>query len=123
MTSPANAKDSAQFIIRADDYGRDFLGPKITKTGWWTLGMSFTADGRVHCFAHSGVDRLTRKDHIYSSSYGGTRFETFHTFFFDVLSKDNGKSWSTPWIVDDPALHLGSRRVQTVKGSPKQTQQ
>ncbi|MFQ5730447.1 MAG: hypothetical protein ACE5KM_00685 [Planctomycetaceae bacterium] len=115
-----HAKDSANFIIRADDYGRDFLGPRITKTGWWTLGMSFTGDGRVHYFAHHGAGRLTARDLIYSSSYGGTRFQSFHTFFFDVISKNDGKSWSTPWIVDDPAVHIGSKPVQTAKGASRQ---
>ena len=102
-------KDSAYFIIRADDYGRDFRGPEISKTGWWTLGMSFTPDGKIHYFARPGVEKLRRKDRIYSSSYGGVKFETFETFFFDILSKNNGRSWSTSWIIDDPAVYIGSR--------------
>ncbi len=105
-------QDSAHFIIRADNYGRDFLGPKITKTGWWTLGMSFTRDGRVHYFAHPGAGNLTAKDRIASSSFGGVRFESFETFFFNVVNKNDGKTWSTAWIIDDPALHIGSRLEQ-----------
>jgi hypothetical protein len=104
------AKDSAYFIIRADDYGRDFRGPDITKTGWWTLGMSLTPDGRIHYFAHPGVKNLTAKDRIYSSQYGGVKFETFETFFLDILSRNDGRTWSTAWIIDDPAVHIGSRR-------------
>ena len=44
------------FTVRAGSYGQDMRGPKITETGWWTLGMSFTRDGRVHYFAHEGVE-------------------------------------------------------------------
>lgn len=105
-----NKKDSAIFIIRRDSYGRDFFGPKITKAGWWTLGMSFTGDGRAHYFAKEGIGKLTMKDLIASSSYGGTKLRTFHTMFFNVLSKNDGKSWSTPWVIDDPAIYVGSGR-------------
>lgn len=104
------AKNSAFFVIRADDYGRDFRGPEIKKTGWWTLGMSLTPDGRIHYFAHPGVKDLTAKDRIYSSRYGGVQFETFETFFLDILSRNDGRTWSTPWIIDDPAMHVGSQR-------------
>jgi len=108
-TGNGEGEAAARFVIRADDFGRDFAGPKITRVGWWTLGMSFTPDGRVHYFAKEGVDDLTSKDRIASSRYGGVRFQTFQTMFFDVLSRDDGKSWSTPWVVDDPAVHLGGR--------------
>lgn len=111
--------DSAYFIIRADDYGRDFRGPKITQTGWWTLGMSFTPDGRVHYFARPGVEKLRMKDRIASSRYGSARLETFETFFFDVLSSNNGKSWSTPWVIDDPALHIGRLQATANRGVPR----
>jgi len=103
-------KDSAYFIIRADDYGRDVRGPEIKQTGWWTLGMSLTPDGRIHYFAKPGIDDLTARDRILSSQYGSVRFETFETFFLDILSKNNGRTWSTPWIIDDPAVYNGSRR-------------
>lgn len=101
--------DSAFFIIRGDNQGQDVVGPEITQTGWWTLGMSFTPDGKTHYFASPGVDDLTMADHIYSAQYRGLRFENFQTFFFDIVSKDNGRSWSTPWIVDDPWVHVGQR--------------
>jgi hypothetical protein len=104
------AKDSAYFIIRADDSGRDVRGPEIKQSGWWTLGMSLTPDGRIHYFARPGVGDLAAKDRILSSRYGTVRLETFETFFLDVLSKNDGRTWSTPWIIDDPALHAGSRR-------------
>ncbi len=37
---------------KADGMGHDQWGPVITKTGWWTLGISFSSDGnQVNYFA------------------------------------------------------------------------
>ena len=98
-------KDSAAFSLRAGPNGGDFMGPKITELGWWTLGMSFTPDGRVHYYAHPGVEDLTSKDYIASQYPYSYRCEQLETFFFNVVSGDNG-NWSTPWIVDDAELYL-----------------
>jgi len=95
------AYDSAYFRIRSDETGGDYRGPDITETGWWTLGMSFTADGKVHYYAHKGLESLTSKDLIASHYPYGYRCEHFSTFFFNVCSPDDGRTWSTPWIVDD----------------------
>ena len=113
---PRFQEDSAVFVVRADTNGHDFLGPQIKQTGWWTLGMSFTPDGRVHYYARPGVEDLTPADHIASHLPYGTKCESFYTFFFNVCSQDNGRSWSTPWIIDDcwvyqmPAYQAASRR-------------
>jgi len=32
----------------------------------------------------------------------------FNTIFFNVCSVDDGKTWSTPWIIDDPKVYSGS---------------
>lgn len=93
--------DVAYFRVRADEYGGDYRGPQITQTGWWTIGMSFTPDGRVHYYAKPGVEKLTAKDRIASHYPYGYECEQFNTFFFNVCSPDDGKTWSTPWIVDD----------------------
>jgi hypothetical protein len=95
------AYDSAHFRIRADEGGGDFKGPQITETGWWTLGMSFTPDGRVHYYIRQGLEPLTEEDRVASNYPYGFRCERFSTFFFNVCSPDNGRTWSTPWIVDD----------------------
>jgi len=100
-----NETDSAAFIIRGNDQGGDFMGPQITETGWWTLGMSFTPDGRVHYYAHPGVEDLTQADHIASHFSQGVRCQVFNTYFFNVVNRDDGRTWSTPWIIDDPALY------------------
>jgi len=100
------AEDSATLLIRADERGQDIIGPQIKEPGWWTLGMSFTPDGRVHYYARPGVEKLTAADHIASTYPYGFRCERFHTFFFNVVNRDDGRTWSTPWIVDDPELYF-----------------
>ncbi len=101
--------DGARLVIRADTMGHDVWGPPMAETGWWTLGISYTPDGQVHYYAKRGVENLTAADHIVSYFPYSYRCERFDTFFFDVLNMDDGKSWSTNWIVDDPSLYLGSR--------------
>jgi hypothetical protein len=108
-------EDSAYLILRAQQNGHDFRGPDITQTGWWTLGMSFTPDGQVHFFARPGVDDLTAEDHLASRYCYGFRAERFHTFFFNVLSRDDGRTWSTSWIIDDPALYVASPKTQVTR--------
>ncbi len=97
-------KDAAVLTIRGNTRGGDFLGPAITQTGWWTLGMSCTPDGQAHYFASPGVDDLTAEDHIASQFPYGYKAEQFRTFFFNVCNRDDGRTWGTPWIVDDPTL-------------------
>ena len=104
-TDGQNTEDSAMILVRADENGHDLAGPKITQTGWWTLGMSFTSDGMVHYYASPGVDPLTQADHIASTVPYGTRVENFNTLFFNIVNQDDGKSWSTEWIVDDPSIY------------------
>ena len=98
--------DYASFRVRANQYGGDFPGPQITTTGWWTLGMSVTPDGMVHYYAKPGVENLTAKDYITSQYPYGYRCERFKTFFFDVCNGDNGKTWSTAWVIDDPTVYV-----------------
>ena len=110
-------EDSAILLIRSDPLGHEVPGPKITHEGWWTLGMSFTPDGRVHYYAHEGVANLTAKDHLYSGFPYGYRCEQTSTFFFNIVNQDDGKSWSTRWIVDDPKVFVASG---TYRPSPQQ---
>jgi hypothetical protein len=104
--SDKTKRDSAILIIRSDQMGRDMFGPRMTETGWWTLGMSFTPDGMVHYYAHPGVEDLTPRDLIGSYYPYGFRCEYFTTFFFDLINRDDGSTWSTPWIVDDPQTYV-----------------
>lgn len=98
-------EDMASFRIRSSRNG-DYRGPAITETGWWTLGMSVTPDGMVHYYARKGVEDLTTEDRIASQYPYGFRAREMRTFFFNVLSGDDGKTWSTPWIVDDPSVYV-----------------
>jgi len=103
-----SGKPFAKILLRADELGHEMPGPTITEPGWWTLGMSVTPDARVHYYGHAGVHDLTAADHIRTSIPYGIRGTTFNTIFFNVCSADNGKSWSTPWIIDDPSVYAGT---------------
>ncbi|TWT76317.1 hypothetical protein CA13_68100 [Planctomycetes bacterium CA13] len=98
--------DYAYLRVRSDKRGGDFRGPQITTTGWWTLGMSVTPDGMVHYYASPGVDNLTEDDYITSQFPYSYRAERFRTFFYNVCSADDGRRWSTTFIVDDPKVFL-----------------
>ncbi len=97
---------TAYIAVRSNTMGQDFPAREITEFGWWTLGMSFTGDGMVHYYASPGVDDLEAADYITSQYPYGYRARNFRTYFFDVCNQDNGRSWSTPWIIDDPKLYL-----------------
>ncbi len=107
-SSKSDAKvkeDYAMLLIRSGERGNDFFGPKLSP-GWWTLGMSFTPDGKVHYYAHAGIEDLTEKDFIASQWCYGYKAQNFGSFFFNVVNQDDGKTWSTSWIVDDPAVYV-----------------
>lgn len=98
--------DYAHLRIRGNSRGGDFRGPQITTTGWWTLGMSVTPDGMVHYYAAPGVDELTEDAYITSQFPYSYRAERLRTFFYNVCSQDNGRQWSTTFIVDDPKVFV-----------------
>ncbi|MCA9213085.1 MAG: hypothetical protein KDB27_08470 [Planctomycetales bacterium] len=104
-------EDSAYFTIRGSQQGGDIRGPEITETGWWTLGISCTADGQVHYFVKKGIADLTAADHVTSQLPYGYKAEEFKTFFFNVCNQNDGSTWSTPWIIDDPSMYLASGQV------------
>ncbi len=110
QTDRQHEKDSAFFTVRGNRRGGDFKGPEITQTGWWTLGMSCTPDGMVHYYASSGADNLTAEDYVTSQYPYSYKAERFRTFFFNVCNRDDGQTWSTPWIIDDPSFYLGGSR-------------
>lgn len=99
-------KDSAFLTIRSDERGRDFKGPEITEPGWWTFGMSCTADGKIHYYVRKGVGNLTHDDYVTSQYPYGYKAERFKTMFFNVCNRNDGTTWSTPWIIDDPTIYL-----------------
>lgn len=98
--------DFAYIRVRSNSRGGDYKAKQITQTGWWTMGMSVTPNGKVHYFAKPGIEDLTMEDHIASEFPYGYRCEKFKTFFFNVCNGDDGKTWSTPWIIDDPTMYF-----------------
>ncbi|MCA9076283.1 MAG: hypothetical protein KDA93_14735 [Planctomycetaceae bacterium] len=110
-------EDHAVIIIRAGNDGQDIVGPKIEQTGWWTFGQSHTPDSRVHYYARPGVSDLTAADLIVSTTPHSREARYFNTIFFNICSTDNGTTWSTPWIIDDPKVyHLGGNSSQMAGG-------
>jgi hypothetical protein len=128
-TSRNIEKDFAKLTIRAGRRGNDVRSLDITEPGWWTLGMSFTADGQVHYYASPGVDDLTAEDYLMSSFPYGMKCQVFNNFFFNVANWDNGRTWSTQWVIDDPKVFVIPPNGQTVaqlyrvKKQPQRRQQ
>jgi hypothetical protein len=122
-------EDFAKLTLRADRRGHDTRSLDITEPGWWTLGMSFTHDGQVHYYASPGVDDLTQDDYLLSQFPYNMRGVTFHNFFFNVANWDNGRTWSTQWVIDDPKIFVIPPEGQTVaqlyrvKKQPQQRRQ
>jgi hypothetical protein len=110
-----NKVDSAFITVRGDRLGRDFHAKEIGQFGWWTFGMSFSADGMVHYYASPGVDALTQADYITSQYPYNYTARQFRTYFFDVCNRNDGRTWSTPFVIDDPKLYVGdSRRIASI---------
>lgn len=104
-TDPKHDRDSAMIVVRGDSKGNVIPGPMIHEPGWWTFGMSFTADGAVHYYARKGVGDLTAEDKITSQFPYSYKAHTFTTMFFNTVNMDDGKTWSTEFIIDDPAIY------------------
>lgn len=119
-------EDSVKLTVRSGVRGNDLRSKDITEPGWWTLGMSFTPDGQIHYYASEGVDDLTEEDFITSQYPYGMKCQSFKNFFFNVANWDNGRTWSTQWIIDDPKIFVVPPQGQTVanlyrvKAKPKQ---
>ena len=105
-TSKEFEEDFAQIAFRAQQTGKDLPGPKIYEHGWWTFGMSFTPDGRIHYYAGPGVDDLTADDHLFSSFAYGWECKYFDNMFVNVANLEDGNNWSTPWVIDDPRFFV-----------------
>lgn len=111
--------DFAQISVRANGNGQDMKSVEIPEPGWWTLGMSFSPDGQIHYYASEGVDDLTEEDYLTSAYAYNYRCLCFDNFFFNVANWDNGKSWSTPWVIDDPKIFVIPPTGETVASLPR----
>jgi hypothetical protein len=105
-TSRNVEQDYAQISIRSNQRGQDIRSLNITEPGWWTMGLSFSPDGMIHYYASPGVDDLTEEDYLASSYPYNYKCLCLRNFFFNVANWDNGKSWSTPWVIDDPKVFV-----------------
>jgi hypothetical protein len=114
-TSEKYDYDFAQISVRARNNGQDAPGPVIDEPGWWTFGMSFSPDGQVHHYARAGTGDLTEEDQLYSSTPYGNRCQYLDSFFVNVANLDNGRTWSTPWVIDDPSVYVVPPRGQSVQ--------
>jgi hypothetical protein len=115
-SSSPKRQDTAQFLLRAGPQGWDFPGPAITEPGWWTLGLSLTHSGQVHYYIRQGVEDLTEDDYVASQYPYGYKCDRLNNFFFNVANHEDGKNWSTEFIIDDPSLYF-IRRQETAKAS------
>ncbi len=125
-TDPQFDTDSAFLAVRGNRLGHDFTVMEIPQEdfGWWTLGMSITGNGQVHYFAKKGVADLTADDHLTSQFPYSYRAEKFETMFFNYCNKNDGKSWSTPFVIDDPSLYvMKSQRVASIMANKKAAEQ
>lgn len=116
-------EDAAFLKVRGNRLGHDFKVRDIptSEFGWWTFGMSFTPDGMVHYYASPGVDDLTEKDYLASQYPYSYRAQKFESFFFNVCNWNDGKTWSTAFLIDDPAFYLvHAGRVQSMVERQKQ---
>ncbi|MBL8820050.1 MAG: hypothetical protein JNL58_28760 [Planctomyces sp.] len=104
-SDPKFKEDEAVLLVRGNNLGQEVTSLKL-KPGWWTLGMSVTSDGRVHYYASEGVDQLTAKDHVYSSFPYGYEAEYFATHFYNSCNRYDGRTWSTPIVIDDPEIFV-----------------
>lgn len=125
-TSRGTDKDSAFLTIRSNSRGGDIQAKEIPleQFGWWTFGMSVSADGAVHYFARPGVENLTMADHLTSQFPYGYQAERLNSFFFNICNRNDGRTWSTPFVIDDPEFYvIHSARVEQLVDRKLQYQQ
>lgn len=106
--------DHAKLTLRAGPRGNDIRSLDINEPGWWTLGMSFSPDGQIHYYAHEGVADLTADDYLMSNYPYSMKCRSMNNFFFNVANWDNGRNWSTKWIIDDPKVFVIPPEGQSV---------
>ncbi|MGD9646097.1 MAG: hypothetical protein AB7U73_10335 [Pirellulales bacterium] len=107
--SPGNERRNrparTTLAVRARESGQDYTVMNVEEVGWWTMGMSYSPDGRVHYYAHPGLDDLTESDHLASHYPYNFRCKQLKSVFFDIFNQNDG-NWSTGWIIDDPTVYV-----------------
>jgi len=108
-------KPSILSVLRADEFGRDLPGPTFQPSSWCTLGMSMPPDGSVQFYGKPGIEDLTAKDFLGGWHCYSWRGVNFTTFFYNVINMDNGRSWGTPWTIDNAYLYVATAPRQNIK--------
>ena len=97
---------TAFLAVRGDSRGRDVRVGEMEQFGWWTFGITVSPDGMVHYYASPGVDPLTASDRLTSQMPYGFTAERVTSFFFNFCNQNDGRTWSTPIVIDDPEMYL-----------------
>ncbi|MEX2175459.1 MAG: hypothetical protein WD872_13940 [Pirellulaceae bacterium] len=107
---------SVRAWVRADGHGRDMPSLTFQPETWMTMGMSCTPDGACHFFVKAGIEDLEAKDCVGSYWPYNYRAHSFQCCFFNVINMDDGRSISTPWIIDDAMLYCATAPQAQVRG-------
>ena len=67
------------------------------------------------------MDRLKSRDRIGSFFPYSCRAQKFNSFFFNVISRNDAKHWSTPWVIDNPYVHVATRSSLARKSRSSRT--
>jgi len=82
-----------------DGFIPDVLIAEITSTGWFTLGISWDAEGRIEYYAAAGRRELTAGDLIYTDIYSARRLDVVPYHFFSLRFPATGNT-SPDFLVD-----------------------
>lgn len=115
MDKSDNGQRHFRFTVRANNEGSDVMASekKFTRTGWWTLGMSFNRDGSISYYASPGVDDLNVTDILTFTAGSQTAVATYKPYGYEFTDLDylffstgnTDGQWSTEFIVDDVAVY------------------
>ncbi|MCE9528836.1 MAG: hypothetical protein K8R36_22550 [Planctomycetales bacterium] len=119
QTADGKIKPSILSVLRADEFGRDLPGPVFQPSSWCTLGMSMPPDGSVQFFGKPGIEDLTEKDYLGGWHCYSWRAVNFSTFFYNVINMDNGRTWGTPWTIDNSYLYVATAPRQNIKNAER----
>lgn len=75
----------------------------------------------IHYYASPGIDELSADDYLTSQYPYARQAERFETMFFNYCNRNDGQTWSTPFVIDDPRLYIvRSQRVLAIVNQKKQ---
>jgi hypothetical protein len=128
QTKEGKIKSRIMTVVRADEIGQDLQSIKLEPASWCTLGMSMLPDGSVQFYGKPGIEDLTEKDLLGAYFCYNWRAVNFSTFFYNVINMDDGRTWGTPWTVDNAFLYVATaprqniRSAQRTAAKPQETQ-